>query len=316
MDDDQNDDIETIQPDIERPMTERERMMEQIASSRMEELGAEDGVASEEIQADDDENAARVEADSVDDDQIAIQDQQKVFDGDPDQTLVRLKINGEEHDVPLARLIADAQKHEAADKRLAEASRLLREARSQSSQKETMTQASEHDALAEARSFVDALFGSNEEEATQALLKIIQRPSENRTAEIDADAIAERVEAQLDRKSALRRFMQDHPYVEQDPDLDVLAGNKLSRRLEAGESFSEALSAVGEEMRKFAPKQDVKAEAPATTSRQQILEDKRSRDHVRGQSHSAATTEPPQLTPSQVIAEIQAQRQRGNWKPH
>src|SRR5574337_506748 len=250
-----NDDIENdgqqAEEQGERPLSERDRMMEEIAAKRAADLLNESGAEPE--------AEAATESEPSDDDaeQRAIQAEQdakaaKLFAGDADQTLVKLKINGEEQEVPLSRLIADAQKHEAADQRLAEASRLLREARQAPPPQVTQAPAVDADA---AKTFIDALFGSNEEEATEALLKLVNRPSQA-TASIDPEAIAAQVKASIN------------------------------------------------------------SDPPATTSRQQILEQKKSRDHVRGQSHSAATSEPPALTPSQVIAEMQAQRQRGNWKPH
>lgn len=310
-----NDDIENdgqqADEQGERPLSERDRMMEEIAAKRAADLLNESGAEPE--------TEAATESEPSDDDaeQRAIQAEQdakaaKLFAGDADQTLVKLKINGEEQEVPLSRLIADAQKHEAADQRLAEASRLLREARQAPPPQVTQAPAVDADA---AKTFIDALFGSNEEEATEALLKLVNRPSQA-TASIDPEAIAAQVKASIDRDSALQRFASDHPYVMQDPDLIALGDAKLSRRINAGETFAQALQAVGDEMKRFAPAQAVNSDPPATTSRQQILEQKKSRDHVRGQSHSAATSEPPALTPSQVIAEMQAQRQRGNWKPH
>src|SRR5574337_1214533 len=277
-----NDDIEN---DGQQAEEQGERPLSERAADLLNESGAEP------------EAEAATESEPSDDDaeQRAIQAEQdakaaKLFAGDADQTLVKLKINGEEQEVPLSRLIADAQKHEAADQRLAEASRLLREARQAPPPQVTQAPAVDADA---AKTFIDALFGSNEEEATEAQVK-----------------------ASIDRDSALQRFASDHPYVMQDPDLIALGDAKLSRRINAGETFAQALQAVSDEMKRFAPAQAVNSDPPATTSRQQILEQKKSRDHVRGQSHSAATSEPPALTPSQVIAEMQAQRQRGNWKPH
>src|SRR5574337_835698 len=230
-----NDDIENdgqqAEEQGERPLSERDRMMEEIAAKRAADLLNESGAEPE--------AEAATESEPSDDDaeQRAIQAEQdakaaKLFAGDADQTLVKLKINGEEQEVPLSRLIADAQ----------------------------------------------------QQEATEALLKLVNRPSQA-TASIDPEAIAAQVKASIDRDSALQRFASDHPYVMQDPDLIALGDAKLSRRINAGETFAQALQAVSDEMKRFAPAQ-------------------------------AANSDPPALTPSKAIAAMQAQRQRGNWKPH
>src|SRR5574337_1006157 len=212
-----NDDIENdgqqADEQGERPLSERDRMMEEIAAKRAADLLNESGAEPE--------TEAATESEPSDDDaeQRAIQAEQdakaaKLFDGD-------------------------------ADHRLAEASRLLREARQAPPPQVTQAPAVDADA---AKTFIDALFGSNEEEATEALLKLVNRPSQA-TASIDPEAIAAQVKASVDRDSALQRFASDHPYVMQDPDLIALGDAKLSRRINAGETFAQALQAVSDEMK-------------------------------------------------------------------
>src|SRR5574340_490550 len=246
-----NDDIENdgqqADEQGERPLSERDRMMEEIAAKRAADLLNESGAEPE--------TEAATESEPSDDDaeQRAIQAEQdakaaKLFAGDADQTLVKLKINGEEQEVPLSRLIADAQKHEAAAQRLAEASRLLREARQAPPPHVTHAPAVDADA---AKTFIDALFGSNEEEPTEALLKLVNRPSQA-TASIDPEAIAAQVKASIDRDSALQRFASDHPYVMQDPDLIALGDAKLSD----GEEVETAAIVTTRANRTLAPMHD------------------------------------------------------------
>src|SRR5574338_424639 len=119
-----NDDIENdgqqADEQGERPLSERDRMMEEIAAKRAADLLNESGAEPE--------TEAATESEPSDDDaeQRAIQAEQdakaaKLFDGDADQTLVKLKINAAEHDAPHPRMIADPHKHAANDQRLAEA---------------------------------------------------------------------------------------------------------------------------------------------------------------------------------------------------
>ena len=315
MDDDQIDQQDLLQNDEhqERPLSDRERMMEELAAKRMADIQAE---ASEPDDEDDTDGQ-----DETDDLQREVQNEQaeaKVLDGDADKTVVKLKINGEERDVPLSKLIADAQKHEAADQRLAEASRILREARSQASQPsapQTQDPVANKDPDA-VKTFITALFSGDEAEAEAALASLITHPSQP-TVQVDPMAIAEQVKASMERDAALQRFTETYPQVIQDVDIATLADAKVARRIEAGETFSQALAAVGEEFAsKFGWTKDGQ-EAPATTdTRQAKLEQKRTRENViRGQNLSAATTQPPPQTASQVIAEMQMQRARGLWQP-
>ena len=256
---------------------------------------------------------------------------------DLDQTLVKIKVDGVEREVPLAELVRTAQKHEAADKRLAEATRLLQEAEAKRREADAQAQPApaaqapeqakpdntaqvRQDREQKAKEFLEAMFHGDEDRATQILAGLMPEsppPQETATKAPDPEELAAQVEASLERRSALKQFASAYPEVLKDTDLAALADMKLARRLAQGEPFSQALMSIGEELYTKTglktPAAAVQETPPATPSQTERVERKKAADLVRGRSASTASTQEAPPSPSDVIKQMQEARMRGRW---
>lgn len=327
-------------------LSARERAMEQVIASRKAAEEAELEQYRQDLKAQGlpvpdggSEAPAAEKADDEDALQRQIQEEQAApkprIVEDLDQTLVKIKVDGVEREVPLAEIVRTAQKHEAADKRLAEATRLLQEAQQRAAaapaQPEPAAQAPEQakpdntekvrqDREQKAKEFLEAMFHGDEDRATQILAGLMPEsppPQETATKAPDPEELAAQVEASLERRSALKQFAADYPEVLKDSDLAALADMKLARRLAQGEPFSQALMSIGEELyTKTGLKQPAasdEAKPPAPPSQTERVERKKAADVVRGRSASTASTQEAPLSASDVIKQMQEQRARGRW---
>lgn len=254
---------------------------------------------------------------------------------DLDQSMVKIKVDGIEREVPLSELVRTAQKHEAADKRLADATRLLAEAEQRAKQAAAPAapvqqvpeqnapdtqQKLRHDRQQKAKEFLDAMFHGEEDKASEILANMLPGdppPRETVAPQVDAEQITSQVEASLERRSALKQFATAYPEILKDQDLATLADMKLARKIAAGEAFQTALMNVGEELYlKSGHKKPEAAETQvqsATPTQAEKVERKKAADPVRGRNASAATTQDAPLSPSDVIKQMQEQRLRGRW---
>ena len=332
----------------EPPKSPRELAMEQVVASRRAAEAAELEQHRQDLKAQglpvpEEVSPAPVE-DEVDDEesdrlQRELQQEQEApkpkLVEDLDQTLVKIKVDGVEREVPLAELVRTAQKHEAADKRLAEATRLLQEAETRKREAEAQpapaAQAPEQakpdntaqvrqDREQKAKEFLEAMFHGDEDRATQILAGLMPEsppPQETATKAPDPEELAAQVEASLERRSALKQFSTAYPEVLKDADLAALADMKLARRLAQGEPFSQALMSIGEELYTKTGLKRTEAAAqetpPATPSQTERVERKKAADPVRGRSASTASTQEAPPSVSDVIKQMQEQRLRGRW---
>ena len=329
----------------EPPKSARELAMEQVVASRKAAEAAELEQHRQDLRAQGlpvpEEESAAPPAGEQDDDELQreLQREQEApkpkLVEDLDQTLVKIKVDGVEREVPLSELVRTAQKHEAADKRLAEATRLLQEAETRKREAEAQpapaAQAPEQakpdntaqvrqDREQKAKEFLEAMFHGDEDRATQILAGLMPEsppPQETATKAPDPEELAAQVEASLERRSALKQFSTAYPEVLKDADLAALADMKLARRLAQGEPFSQALMSVGEELYTKTGLKRTEAAAqetpPATPSQTERVERKKAADPVRGRSASTASTQEAPPSVSDVIKQMQEQRLRGRW---
>ena len=333
----------------EPPKSTRELAMEQVIASRKAAEAADleqyrQNLKAQGLHVPEEESPAPVGelANGADDDdklQLEIQQEQaapkpKLVE-DLDQTMVKIKVDGVEREVPLAELVRTAQKHEAADKRLAEATRLLQEAETRKREAEAQpapaAQAPEQakpdntaqvrqDREQKAKEFLEAMFHGDEDRATQILAGLMPEsppPQETATKAPDPEELAAQVEASLERRGALKQFSTAYPEVLKDADLAAPADMKLARRLAQGEPFSQALMSIGEELYTKTGLKRTEAAAqetpPATPSQTERVERKKAADPVRGRSASTASTQEAPPSVSDVIKQMQEQRLRGRW---
>lgn len=229
--------------------------------------------------AGDDDDQPQVEQD-VPQDQVDTQDDQQdvgtqdaqdtVDDDQQDEPRVslketrKLKVDGQEKEATLAEIIEAGtkalQKESAADARLAEATRLLNEAKQVKpvqlpSQEDVAAYRANEDA--ELTEIVQAIQVGTPEEATQALRYLMER---QRTAPDQIANVANaQVQAILARHETQTRFHTTFPEVAKDSRLMALATQEVSRRLESGEPNTwETYEAAGKEIESWfkVPKAD------------------------------------------------------------
>jgi hypothetical protein len=256
---------------------------------------------------------------------------------------VKVKIDGEETEVALDELTRQYQKNSAADKRLAEATRLLREAqeaeaarllREQQLQQyqEQLQQQPQHqepnpadvDAVAARKDFLKALFEGDEESALTKLDEMLAGRQQAQAAApiLDVDQIAQAVTHNVQQKlvveSVLTQNRHDYPEMYSDPDMESLALAKIQRKqAEEGIDFFSALDTVSKELAtKFnwgAVQEPGRRDdpAPTTSSRAQKLEAKKSIDNVTSINTKTAPNEPQPEDASSIIAAMKAARAGG-----
>lgn len=260
---------------------------------------------------------------------------------------IKVKVDGHEDEVPLDELVRNYQKGAAADKRLQEATRLLREAQEVSAQRalaeeqlrlqQTQQQVAPAATPAQTESapapdvkvlgkeLLDGLFTGDEEKALAALEKVLsagRRPEAPAQPTLDVNqltqTVAQQVQQKLTLESALAQHRKDYPHIYADPDLEAFTLTKLHRlRQDQGLDFLSALKQASDDVTKLvkpaAPASDEGRPAadttpPTTPSMQAKLERKAAIDNVAAVNTKTGSTEQTPETPSDVIAEMRRQR--------
>jgi len=261
---------------------------------------------------------------------------------------VKVKIDGEEAEVPVEDLVRQYQKNSTADKRLAEATRLLREAqeaeaarllREQQLQQQYQDQLQQQqlqqqqapqpdpaaaDSVGARKEFLKALFEGDEDNALARLDEMLagrqQAPAPAPILDVDqiAQSVTQHVQQKLAVESVLTQNRHDYPEMYADPDMEALALAKIQRKqAEEGIDFFGALDTVSKEMAtKFgwgAVQEPGRRDdpAPTTSSRAQKLEQKRTIDNVTSINTKTAPTEPAPEDASSIIAAMKAARAGG-----
>lgn len=263
--------------------------------------------------------------------------------------LVKVKIDGEEAEVSIDDVVRQYQKNSTADKRLAEATRLLREAQEaeaarllreqqlqqqyqqqqlqqqQLQQQDPEPNPADVDAVAARKDFLKALFEGDEESALTKLDQMLagrqapQAPAPILDVDQIAAAVTHNVQQKLVVESVLTQSRHDYPEMYADPDLEALALAKIQRmQAEEGTDFFAALDTVSKQMAtKFGwgtPQADPgrrEDPVPATSSRAQKLEQKRTIDNVTSINTKTAPTETAPEDASSIIAAMKASRAGG-----
>lgn len=300
----------------ERQLTPRELAMDAIVVKRE---GEEEGA----------DPASQVDA------QVAQQTApEPVIVTDPDKTMVKVKIDGEERLVPIAEVTAQYQKNSAADKRLAEATRLLEQARQQQAapaQTEKPPQAVDSsaggaqtsptdqpqggDTKQTVREFLASMFDGDEDKAADALTRLVtaSRAGESPT-QVDPSTLVTQltpaVREQLANESALDRFLEQNTVIAEDPHLTAMTAGFLREEMQGGLAYPDALQAAGKRTTDWLGRYGGSAQGGAgpTTTRESKLAAKGRIDEINPASTSAASTAPAPSTPSSVIAEMRAAR--------
>jgi hypothetical protein len=337
-----------VQQDVQLPVedvvakqkTARELMLEEIENRHTAELAAQNGYN---LEADPEPEPAPAPAIAAtpEPDQLAAQ-LAAVETPAPAPSMVKIKVDGVEQDVPLDDVVRQYQKNSSADKRLAEATRLLREAQETAAQRLLEAQQAQQlqQQVAPApqpnpvsaptaetgKEFLKALFEGDEDNALAKLQELTagrQAPVQPAQPTLDineiSNAVAQHVQQKLAVESALAKNRADYPQLYADPDMEALALAKIQRIRESdGSDFFSALDTVSQEFaNKFGWNQPAAQgrqtdPAPPTTSKREAkLERKSGIDNVVSITTKTTTSEPQPESPSDIIAQMRAARAGG-----
>lgn len=329
------------------PKSERELALEAIEARHHAQIARDNGLELSEVTGEDQLAAqtAAVEPPAPD------PEEQQPAPTPAPQPRVKVKVDGVESEVPLNEVVRNYQKGASADRKLAEAARLQREAaelaaqlREQQQQLQQQLAAQTNtttagpapapanspeppaDVQEQGKAFLKALFEGDEETALQQLAQLTKgrNAAPSAPAIPDVSQLAEQVAAHVQQKlqvdSALAQHRKDYPEIYADPDMEgfVLAKVNATRR-ESGEDFFTALNKVsGEFAQKFgwsaasSGRPQPAAAAPTTTpARAAKLERKASIDNVTSVNTKTGSTDAIPESPSDVIAQMRAERMRG-----
>lgn len=341
-----NVDVETAAAPVRVEPTERELEMDRIAAANAKKLG---------MVVDEAPASAAAEPEKVDDKPVessldaVAQLSKQLEDGTIvldeallSKAMVRTKVDGKEELVPASKALGQYQKGAAADVRLAEATRMSKEAADLLRQAETKAapaiteaqkQAAEKQAekskedLAQLRKeYVEAMYAGDDEKAGQLFdqmtdirVQAALATREPAQPQVDIKAIVkEEVQAekqQLSTDSALEKLFADYPEIKSDPDYTLLADVKRESYEAQGKSRAEAIALAGEDLgKKYGlgshAKKDVNGGSGPTTREQKLAAKERLALNEPAVAAARATNSSAQRvqTASDVIAEMAASR--------
>lgn len=247
-----------------------------------------------------------------------------------DDYTVKVKIDGVEQTVPLKQAVANFQKDAAANRRLEEATRLLREAEAKNTtaapgaaDKTTSTEATDTTAAKPAAGLKDqvkaalgALYEGDEDKAAETLAALMGGRTEPKPADaIRPEALVAQLvpalKAEMSKDAALKQFQDDYPGIVSDPDLALLADRYVDTFQRDGKSLPEAILAAGEAVAtkfKLPKPKGRQTETATTTTSDTKRERKQDIDNIGGLNVSTASGEPTPQSTADVIKEMMKAR--------
>ena len=280
----------------ERPLTPREQAMEAISSSRATQFEEESGISL-----------------SPQEEQVAEQL------AEPEVQKIKVKVDGVEQEVDVDTLVRTFQKNSAADRRLEEATRLLREAeeraaQAESSSEQQVVEQSSDDLRAEAAQIIDRMYDGDKDAAADALIQLMSKakggdqPTQVPAQTVDEGEITDRVLARMAVNAAFEKVKTDYPEIISNPDLEVLTAMKIDRAVAAGTPRAQAMLEAADEVYRSIGKEPAGRQKPAPVNSRQ--DNKARLDNIPTASASATPSESPSEnnSPSSVIAEMAKKR--------
>ena len=256
------------------------------------------------------------------------------------KAMVRTKVDGKEELVPASKALGQYQKGAAADVRLAEATRMSKEAadllRAAETKAAPAITAADKLAAAEQevknaetlrdlrKQYVDAMYSGDDEKAGQLFdqmtdirVQAALATREPAQPQVDVNAILQQavpaLKQQLSVDSALDKLFADYPEIKADPDYTLLADVKRESYEAQGKSRAEAIALAGEELGKkyglgsFA-KKDVKSDGGLTTREQKLAAKERLDEPAAAAARATNSSAQRIPSASEVIAEMAASR--------
>lgn len=287
----------------EQPLSERDRIMEEMEARREAEHSGDEQAPDEEISAET-QLAAQLESPAP-----------TVLADGYDKYRIKTKVDGVESEVSLDEVVRQYQKGGAADKRLADATRLLEEAKKTVAAPTARPEPEPSDPNAPGAEdeFIKAMFSGDEEGARKAFREAVTQGRPEKPTPTVAEIVAAATPAlkqQLVVESALEQFQKDYADVIQDPYLARKADDLLTAAISEGHAFGDALKQAGDGTRDWV--RQITGAAPAganpTTARNERLERKAGIDSIPATSAKAVVAQEREANHSDIIAEMRASR--------
>ncbi len=290
---------EVVEP---RPLSAREAAMEAIVSTRTASVENETGVSL-----------------SPKDEQIVEQLADPEPEKAPEVQKFKVKIDGAEQEVDADTLIRTFQKNSAADRRLEEATRLLREAEERAAHAAAAPEQPQDagqtpvDLRKEAASIIEKMYDGDPDAAADALIHLVTKakggdqPTRAPVA-VDEGEITDRVLARMAVNAAFEQVKTDYPDIISDPDLEFLTAMKIDRAVAQGIPRARAMLDAAGEVYRTMGKEPAGRQKPEPVNARQ--DNKARLDNIPTASASATLAESPaeNSSPSSVIAEIARKR--------
>lgn len=227
----------------------------------------------------------------------------------------KVKVDGVEQEVSAEDLIRAYQKNSAADRRLEEAARILREAEQLAAQNQVAEQEVPQGNLREeAAEMMSKLYDGDQEAAAEALVNLLAKTKggdqPTRRQEVDADVLTEQVLERMAFNSAVERVKSDYPDLVADKNLEQLVVMQSTNLVNSGIPRAEALLSVADSLYKSLGKSPAGRQQDTTKHKSARQENKERLDNVPSASATATsmpvkTEEPDQ---SALIREVARRR--------
>ncbi len=324
--------------------TARELAMESISASNDQRIsselaaqGLDGGSGQEDGKPKPEDKPNTTTNDAGNDDQLGAQlgaDDKPLSEG-LDKIRVKVKVDGVEKEVTVEEMRRTYQKEGAAETRLEQATKLLKEAKEirekatvppvgveKGKEGEETPDASKTKPGDAGKDFVSALFEGDETKTLEALEKLgIGRPEKGSTVDIAAltAQLTPAIKQQLVVESALDKFATDFPDVVGDQYLSGKADEFFEAAVADGKSLTEAFEAAGSQTRDWIKQKagitakpngelQPKEDKTPTTERDKKLERKEGLEKVTSLNQKATVVEEPVQTATEVIAEMRKAR--------
>ena len=229
----------------------------------------------------------------------------------------KVKVDGQELEVPIEDLVRTYQKNTAADRRLEEAARILRESQELAAKEVAPVQnlpVVDEDIHAVAAKMLAHMYEGNQEAAQEDLVKLISMPKggDQPTPQqaIDPDQLTDYVLNRMAYDAALKRVETDYPDILADPNLKALASMQINQQVENGIPRSDAMISVADSLYKSLGKTPTGRQQTAPPQRSTRQENKERLDPVPSASAAAVAPVSPMEAnnPSALIQEMANRR--------
>jgi len=242
----------------------------------------------------------------------------------PSHKVYTVKVDGEERTVTDDELVRTYQKNAAADRRLEEATQLLRQAQEQAQQNQQVqapAKESEPEFRAQVKDVLSKLYEGDEETASAALADLLvknrmggDQPTQT-TPNIDIDQLTARIQQKMDIDNAFSLIQSDYPDLIADPDLEMLTAMKIDRAVAEGTPRAKAMLTAAAEVYKSIGKTSGRQQEQQKTGQSNRMGNKQRLDLVKPASGVASQRSAPDEEDASSVIAAMAERRLGQSMP-